>query len=103
MWTSGGAVLTGPLCKEFAVIGCGRGRVEGCVVEISHHTPFMFVEEAVEGPSDLIMTRGNMEEEEAEDSDTDDIDHTGETFPLIGTCVYVSHQNIVRSELSKDM
>ncbi|XP_068135917.1 GPN-loop GTPase 1 [Hyperolius riggenbachi] len=33
-------------------------------------------EEAV-GPSDLILTRGNMEdEEEAEDSDTDDIDHS---------------------------
>ncbi|XP_040203936.1 GPN-loop GTPase 1 isoform X2 [Rana temporaria] len=38
--------------------------------------PTQSTEEAVEGPSDLIMTRGNMEEEEAEDSDTDDIDHS---------------------------
>ncbi|KAM5126277.1 LOW QUALITY PROTEIN: GPN-loop GTPase 1-like [Mantella aurantiaca] len=34
-------------------------------------------EEDVAGPSDLILTRGNMEEEEEpEDSDTDDIDHS---------------------------
>lgn len=33
----------------------------------------------IAGPSDLIMTRGNPdEEEEEEDSDTDDIDHSGE-------------------------
>ncbi|XP_073413905.1 GPN-loop GTPase 1 [Dendrobates tinctorius] len=33
--------------------------------------------EAAAGPSDLILTRGNMEDdEEAEDSDTDDIDHS---------------------------
>uniref|UniRef100_A0A8C5N092 GPN-loop GTPase n=1 Tax=Leptobrachium leishanense TaxID=445787 RepID=A0A8C5N092_9ANUR len=32
-------------------------------------------EEAVLGPSDLILTRGAMEDDEAEDSDTDDIDH----------------------------
>lgn len=30
----------------------------------------------VAGPSDLILTRGNPEEEEPEDSDTDDIDHS---------------------------
>ncbi|XP_073528979.1 GPN-loop GTPase 1 [Phyllobates terribilis] len=36
------------------------------------------LDEAAAGPSDLILTRGNMEEddEEAEDSDTDDIDHS---------------------------
>lgn len=41
---------------------------------------FLFTEEAdIAGPSGLIMTRGNPEEEEDdEDSDTDDIDHTGE-------------------------
>ncbi|KAF7660950.1 hypothetical protein LDENG_00272320 [Lucifuga dentata] len=34
-------------------------------------------EEAIAGPSDLIMTRGNPDEEEEEvDSDTDDIDHS---------------------------
>lgn len=38
--------------------------------------PTQSTEEAVEGPSDLIMNRGNMEEEEPEDSDTDDIDHS---------------------------
>uniref|UniRef100_A0A8C5WLR3 GPN-loop GTPase n=1 Tax=Leptobrachium leishanense TaxID=445787 RepID=A0A8C5WLR3_9ANUR len=32
-------------------------------------------EEVVLGPSDLILTRGAMEDDEAEDSDTDDIDH----------------------------
>ncbi|MEE6521839.1 hypothetical protein FKM82_020171, partial [Ascaphus truei] len=33
-------------------------------------------DEAASGPSDLIFTRGNVEDdEEAEDSDTDDIDH----------------------------
>ncbi|KAF3686170.1 GPN-loop GTPase 1 [Channa argus] len=30
----------------------------------------------IAGPSDLIMTRGNLDEEEDVDSDTDDIDHT---------------------------
>ncbi|KAG9462774.1 hypothetical protein GDO78_023167 [Eleutherodactylus coqui] len=35
------------------------------------------LDEAVVGPSDLILTRGNMEDDdEAEDSDTDDIDHS---------------------------
>ncbi|KAM4770748.1 GPN-loop GTPase 1 [Rhinophrynus dorsalis] len=32
--------------------------------------------EAAAGPSDLIFTRGNVEDDEAEDSDTDDIDHS---------------------------
>lgn len=43
---------------------------------------FLSAEEAnIAGPSDLIMTRGNPdEEEEEEDSDTDDIDHDGETL-----------------------
>lgn len=46
-------------------------------------TDFLFAEEAdVAGPSDLIMTRGNRDDEEEEeeglDSDTDDLDHTGE-------------------------
>ena len=38
----------------------------------------------IAGPSDLIMTRGNPdeEEEEEEDSDTDDIDHSGEKKPI---------------------
>lgn len=46
---------------------------------------FLSTEEAdIAGPSDLIMTRGNPDEEEEEeqeavDSDTDDIDHSGET------------------------
>lgn len=31
--------------------------------------------EEVAGPSDIIMTRGNPDDDEAEDSDTDDIDH----------------------------
>ncbi|KAG8540233.1 hypothetical protein GDO81_019678 [Engystomops pustulosus] len=35
------------------------------------------LDEAAAGPSDLILTRGNMEDDEAEDSDTDDIDHSG--------------------------
>lgn len=37
----------------------------------------------IAGPSDLIMTRGNLDdvEEEEVDSDTDDIDHTGEKGP----------------------
>lgn len=42
---------------------------------------FLSTEEAnIAGPSDLIMTRGNPDEEEEEevDSDTDDIDHSGE-------------------------
>lgn len=41
---------------------------------------FLSAEEAdVAGPSDFIMTRGNRDdEEEATDSDTDDVDHTGE-------------------------
>lgn len=41
---------------------------------------FLSTEEAdMAGPSDLIMTRGNPDEEEEEvDSDTDDIDHSGE-------------------------
>lgn len=42
---------------------------------------FLFAEEAaVAGPSDFIMTRGNHDDEEEEglDSDTDDLDHTGE-------------------------
>ncbi|KAG8540232.1 hypothetical protein GDO81_019678 [Engystomops pustulosus] len=34
------------------------------------------LDEAAAGPSDLILTRGNMEDDEAEDSDTDDIDHS---------------------------
>lgn len=41
---------------------------------------FLSTEEAdVAGPSDLIMTRGNRDdnEEEDEESDTDDIDHSG--------------------------
>lgn len=45
----------------------------------------LFAEEAdVAGPSDLIMTRGNRgdEEEEGLDSDTDDLDHTGEKTDL---------------------
>ncbi len=43
-------------------------------------TDFLSTEEAdVAGPSDLIMTRGNLNEEDEEvDSDTDDIDHSGE-------------------------
>lgn len=37
---------------------------------------------AIAGPSDLIMTRGTLDDEEDEvDSDTDDIDHTGERSP----------------------
>lgn len=42
---------------------------------------FLSAEEAeVAGPSDFIMTRGNRDDEEeaAPDSDTDDVDHTGE-------------------------
>ncbi|XP_053315313.1 GPN-loop GTPase 1 [Spea bombifrons] len=33
-------------------------------------------DDAAEGPSDLILMRGNMDDDEAEDSDTDDIDHS---------------------------
>lgn len=50
---------------------------------------FLSAEEAeVAGPSDFIMTRGNRddEEEEAPDSDTDDVDHTGEKTAQ--TCVF---------------
>lgn len=42
---------------------------------------FLFTEDPnIAGPSDLIMTRGNLDdgEEEEVDSDTDDIDHSGE-------------------------
>lgn len=42
---------------------------------------FLLAEEAeVAGPSDFIMTRGNRDDEGEEglDSDTDDLDHTGE-------------------------
>lgn len=41
---------------------------------------FLSTEDAdIAGPSDLIMTRGNPDDaEEEEDSDTDDIDHSGE-------------------------
>lgn len=35
-------------------------------------------EAGVAGPSDLILTSGNPDEEEPVDSDTDDIDHSGE-------------------------
>uniref|UniRef100_A0A673BZV9 GPN-loop GTPase n=1 Tax=Sphaeramia orbicularis TaxID=375764 RepID=A0A673BZV9_9TELE len=50
---------------------------------------FLYTEEVdVAGPSDLIMTRGNRDdegEEEELDSDTDDIDHNGETMSNSGS------------------
>lgn len=62
---------------------------------------FLSAEEAeVAGPSDFIMTRGNRddddEEEAAPDSDTDDVDHTGEknghtcAFSSFGTSLKMS-------------
>lgn len=45
-------------------------------------------------PSDLILTRGTLDEEDEEaDSDTDDIDHRGERQP-VGTAAAPSAQEI---------
>lgn len=61
--------------------GCNFSNEDVKVEDCSLLTDFLSAEEAdIAGPSDFIMTRGNPddEEEEAEDSDTDDIDHSGE-------------------------
>ncbi|KAG8430425.1 hypothetical protein GDO86_020635, partial [Hymenochirus boettgeri] len=52
-------------------------RLTDCIRGISALDPALGagIEESAAGPSDLILTRGNLDEEEAEDSDTDDIDH----------------------------
>uniref|UniRef100_A0AAQ5YLW4 GPN-loop GTPase n=1 Tax=Amphiprion ocellaris TaxID=80972 RepID=A0AAQ5YLW4_AMPOC len=45
----------------------------------------------IAGPSDLIMTRGNQDDgEEEEDSDTDDIDHTGEDRNVLIRCKQIN-------------
>ncbi|CAF89603.1 unnamed protein product, partial [Tetraodon nigroviridis] len=64
----------------------GAHRADRCLIVAR-----LSAEEAhVAGPSDLIMTRGNHDdgEEEELDSDTDDLDHTGEsTDPRTQVCV----------------
>lgn len=49
-------------------------------------------------PSDLILTRGTLDEEDEEaDSDTDDIDHRGERQP-VDTAAALSAQEVVTVE-----
>lgn len=61
---------------------------------------FPSTEEAdIAGPSDLIMTRGNPDEEEEGDSDTDDIDHSGEERAEVLTVNRLRRQQFVKLSL----
>nr|DBA25418.1 TPA: hypothetical protein GDO54_009803 [Pyxicephalus adspersus] len=77
-WSASGAIITEALEEE-------KRREQQQQLERLHTDmgsvalhPGPHTEEDVAGPSDLILTRGNVqeEEEEPEDSDTDDIDHS---------------------------